>query len=157
MDPHPDLEERMSKKLGVLASAVALALAACSGGSTTTGPTETVAVDISEIDSNTMEMTVDPQSVSAGGVEFDVTNSGELVHELVVFKTDLASDELPTNESGSEVSEDGAGLTLVDEVEDIGAGESKTLTVTLEPGHYVLICNIKGHYQKGLHADFDVS
>lgn len=147
----------MAKKLAILVSALVLVLVACSGDSTPTGPAETVAVDLSEVDANTMQMTVDPSSVTAGAVDFEVTNSGELLHELVIFKTDLASDELPTNDSGSEVLEDGSGLTLVDEVEDIEAGDSKTLSVTLEPGHYVLICNIKGHYDKGLHADFDVS
>lgn len=147
----------MSRKLTILASAMALALVACSGETATTGPAQTVTVDLTEVDSDTMQMTVDPQSVVAGEITFEVTNSGDLLHELVVFKTDLASDDLPTNESGSEVLEDGPGLSLVDEIEDIQSGDSGTLTVALEPGKYVLVCNIKGHYQKGLHADFEVS
>lgn len=47
--------------------------------------------------------------------------------------------------------------TLVDEVEDIPGGETATLNVTLDPGHYVIICNIKGHYRMGMESELTVS
>jgi uncharacterized cupredoxin-like copper-binding protein len=28
--------------------------------------------------------------------------------------------------------------------------------VTLAPGHYVAICNLPGHYQRGMHVGFSV-
>src|SRR5919197_5051661 len=60
------------------------------------------------------DFTVTPdESISpAGDVTFDVTNDAEQTHEFVVFKTDLAEDQLPTNEDG-DVDEEGEGVELV--------------------------------------------
>ena len=104
------------------------------------------------------------ESAPAGDVTFAVTNDGpEDTHEFVVFKTDLAPDALPTASDGS-VDEEGEGVELVDEIEDIAVGDTPTLTVSLDAGSYVLICNIveeEGdetivHYQQGMRTGFTV-
>jgi uncharacterized cupredoxin-like copper-binding protein len=104
-----------------------------------------------------------PASTAAGEVTFEVSNVGpEDVHEFVVFKTDLAPDALPTGEDGS-VDEEGEGLTLIDEIEDMAVGDTASLTVTLEAGSYALICNIydeseaESHYQEGMRVAFTVA
>jgi uncharacterized cupredoxin-like copper-binding protein len=103
-----------------------------------------------------------PDSAPAGEVTFDVTNIGpEDVHEFVVFATDLAPDALPTAPDGS-VDETGEGVELIDEIEDIAVDATPTLTVTLDAGSYVLICNIVeeegadtiAHYQQGMRVGF---
>jgi uncharacterized cupredoxin-like copper-binding protein len=103
-----------------------------------------------------------PDSAPAGEVTFNVTNIGpEDVHEFVVFATDLAPDKLPTAPDGS-VDETGEGVELIDEIEDIAVDATPTLTVTLDAGSYVLICNIveeEGadtivHYQQGMRVGF---
>jgi uncharacterized cupredoxin-like copper-binding protein len=103
-----------------------------------------------------------PDSAPAGEVTFNVTNIGpEDVHEFVVFATDLAPDALPTAPDGS-VDETGEGVELIDEIEDIAVDATPTLTVTLDSGSYVLICNIveeEGadtivHYQQGMRVGF---
>lgn len=101
-------------------------------------------------------ITADPDSASAGEVTFDVTNDAEQTHEFVVFQTDLAADQLPTEEGG-DVDEAGEGVEHVDEVEDIEGGSTQSLTVNLDSGSYVLICNLPGHYGQGMHAGFTVS
>ena len=101
-------------------------------------------------------ITADPDSASAGEVTFDVTNDAEQTHEFVVFQTDLAADQLPTEEGG-DVDEAGEGVELVDEIEDIEGGSTQSLTVNLDAGSYVLICNVPGHYAQGMHAGFTVS
>ena len=68
-------------------------------------------------------VTVDPDSASGGRVTFDITNDAEQTHEFVVFKTDLAPDQLPTDEDG-DVDEAGEGVEHVDEVEDIEGGST---------------------------------
>ena len=93
---------------------------------------------------------------SAGDITFDITNDAEQTHEFVVFKTDLAADQLPTDENG-DVDEAGEGVELVDEIEDIEGGSTQSLTVNLDAGSYVLICNLPGHYGQGMHAGFTVS
>lgn len=101
-------------------------------------------------------ITLDSNSAPAGEVTFDVTNDAEQTHEFVVFQTDLAEDQLPTDENG-DVDEEGEGVTLVDEIEDIEDGSSQSLTVNLDAGSYVLICNIPGHYRQGMHTSFSAS
>ena len=85
---------------------------------------------------------------------FQINNAGTVVHEFVVMKTDLAADKLPIDTSKGVVSEETSGLTVIDEVEDIAIGATPSLAVTLPAGHYVLICNLPGHYAGGMHADF---
>lgn len=113
----------------------------------------------------------DPDSAPAGEITFTADNEGTIEHELVIIKTDLAPDALPTNEDGT-VNEDAEGLEVIDEIEEFEAGRSESLTVTLEPGKYVLICNIcnigpsseeeaghmehEAHYKEGMHAAFTV-
>ncbi|MGH2656547.1 MAG: hypothetical protein ACRDIZ_07610 [Actinomycetota bacterium] len=138
---------------GLLAAALlaGLALPACAGGG------GTVAVTL-------QEFAVIPaqDSVSAGEVTFEVENIGpEDVHEFVVIRTDLAPDALPTDGNGV-VEEEGAGMEVIDEIEDIPVGETQSLTVDLDAGNYVLICNIwdeeeeEAHYAMGMRTAFTV-
>jgi uncharacterized cupredoxin-like copper-binding protein len=101
-------------------------------------------------------ITLDESSAPAGDVTFDISNDAEQTHEFVVFKTDLAEEQLPTNEDG-DVDEEGEGVTHIDEVEDIEAGATESLTVELDAGNYVVLCNLPGHYKQGMHASFTVS
>ena len=134
------------QRLFVVPAAVALAFAAGScGGDGGIGATE---VDYS--------ITLDGSSAPAGDVTFDITNDAEQTHEFVVFKTDLPEDQLPTNADG-DVDEEGEGVTHIDEVEDITAGSTESLSVTLDAGSYVVLCNLPGHYRQGMHASFTVS
>jgi uncharacterized cupredoxin-like copper-binding protein len=101
-------------------------------------------------------------SAPAGDVTFEVTNDGpEDVHEFVVLRTDLDPADLPVDENGV-VSEEGEGIEVVDEIEDIPVGDSQELTVSLEAGSYVLLCNIwssdesEAHYQLGMRVAFTV-
>ena len=75
----------------------------------------------------------------------------QVMHEMVVIKTDTKAGDLPTNSAG-EASEDGS----IGEVADLAAGQSKSLTLDMKPGHYALICNLPGHYAAGMYADFTV-
>jgi uncharacterized cupredoxin-like copper-binding protein len=103
-------------------------------------------------------ITLDESSVAAGSVTFDVTNEGPSTHEFVVFKTDLDPGALPTKEENGVqiVDEAGAGVTHIDEIEDIEKGTTKTLKVDLQAGHYVLLCNLPAHYQSGMHVGLTV-
>lgn len=94
--------------------------------------------------------------LSAGEHTFDVQNEAGQTHEFVVVKTDLAEDQLPTDDAG-DVDEQGEGIEPVDEVEDVEAGSSQSLTVNLDAGTYVVLCNLPGHYRQGMHATLTVS
>jgi uncharacterized cupredoxin-like copper-binding protein len=133
--------------LMVVALLVTTALTGCASG-----PSK---VDVSL---TTYVITLSTDSVKAGDVVFHVTNDAtDLVHEFVIFKTDLPEDQLPLTAENI-VDEEGTGITFINEVEDVEQGTSKDLTVTLEPGRYVLICNTaeNNHYTHGMHIVFTV-
>lgn len=97
-------------------------------------------------------------SAPAGEITFSVTNNGpDDIHEFVIVRTDLEPGDLPTDENGA-VDESGDGVEVVDEVEDIGVGDTREVTVDLEAGSYVLLCNIadenEAHYAEGMRAAF---
>jgi uncharacterized cupredoxin-like copper-binding protein len=142
-------------------SIVALA-AACGPGQPTAAPTAAAPTAVTVTLQEWAVVPV-PASVAAGAVTFAVTNSGpEDIHEFVVLKTDLDPGALPVDSTGT-VTEEGAGITVVDEIEDIPVGETQELTVTLAAGKYVLLCNIysadeqEAHYAMGMRIAFDVT
>jgi len=97
-----------------------------------------------------------PSTVKAGQVTFHVTNEDTSdTHEFVIFKTDLEPGNLPLDDTGN-VDESAPSLTHIDEIPDMAPGDVKDLTVTLDPGKYVAICNLPGHYQAGMYAGFTV-
>lgn len=103
-----------------------------------------------------------PASVPAGPVTFRATNSGpEDEHELVIVRSDLAPEALPTKADGS-VDEEGEGVDAINEIEEFPVGETQSLTVDLRSGSYVLLCNIydeteqESHYQEGMRLGFTV-
>jgi uncharacterized cupredoxin-like copper-binding protein len=132
----------------VLFVAVAVSGTACSSDSGGIGTT---------LDEWTI--TLGETSGASGEITFDISNEGAKVHEFVVFQTDLAEDQLPTTTEEGEiiVDEAGEGLTAVDEVEDIAPGSDASLTVNLQPGTYVVLCNRPGHWENGMHATFTVA
>jgi hypothetical protein len=139
-----------TSRVWLLATGVLLPLVGCDSGSSVDVTLQEFAVSTSE------------SSASSGEVTFDVTNKGpDDTHEFVVIRTDLDPTELPTDETGA-VAESGQGIEVVDEIEDIPVGESPSLTVDLDSGNYVLICNIfdeeeqESHYQQGMRTGFTV-
>lgn len=88
--------------------------------------------------------------VTAAKVTFVVSNTGKIKHEFVVLRTGTPAGKLPVQ--SARASEPGK----VGEIAAFDPGKTKTLTLTLKPGHYALICNLPGHYQAGQWADFTV-
>ncbi len=90
-----------------------------------------------------------PAVGTAGKVTFNVQNAGAIPHEFVVLRTAKPAGSLL---KGAEADEAGN----VGEIGDLQPGQAKTLSLSLKPGHYALICNLPGHYKAGQHADFTV-
>ncbi|MEP6660427.1 MAG: hypothetical protein ABJD24_10970 [Acidimicrobiales bacterium] len=95
-------------------------------------------------------------TLNAGAVSFRVTNTGPETHELVLVETDLDPSELPLEADGITVDEDAPQLRKVTALEGIRLGQTRTVRVNLRPGHYVLFCNLEGHYLGLMHTGIDV-
>lgn len=146
---------------------IALAMSACatSQASPSSAPSATAAGGGSTVQVTLQEWAVvaTTTSVVAGEVTFRVKNTGpEDIHEFVVLKTELDPGALPTDARGA-VTETGAGIEVIDEIEDMAVGDEQDLAVTLEAGKYVLLCNIydetekEAHYRMGMRTPFDVT
>jgi uncharacterized cupredoxin-like copper-binding protein len=107
-----------------------------------------VSVDLGEF-----FVTPDVDAIEAGPVTFSASNEGAIPHALVIIKTDTPAGEIPVE--GGKVDEDAVG-EVVGEIEEFDAGLTLAGTFELEAGKYALICNIAGHYEGGMHAEFTV-
>jgi len=66
-----------------------------------------------------------PQQIASGSVTFNVKNDGAVEHNFVIQEANVRLD-------------------------GIQPGQAKTLTVTLKPGTYTVVCDIPGHAEAGM-------
>src|SRR5262245_48036245 len=95
-------------------------------------------------------VTLSTDHVKPGKVVFNVKNiSGDEDHELLL--TNAASpDALPMDPSGARVDED--KLKGLKELGDVHPGKTRSTTLRLKPGKYMLFCNEAGHFKAGMYA-----
>ena len=89
--------------------------------------------------------------VPAGTVSFLIRNQGPTTHEVIFVKTDRAPGRLPLQDDGLTVDEEGDGIKFLEEVEGLDIDDRETLILDMAPGHYVLYCNLEGHYLGGMY------
>jgi uncharacterized cupredoxin-like copper-binding protein len=128
-------------------------LAACLLGCGSSTPNPPGAIQIS-LEDFKVHMAV--TTAQSGNITFHVRNDGPSTHEINVDRTDIAADKLPLRADGLSVAEDSPDLKRIGSIEIIEAGDVKNLTLNLPPGHYVLYCNLEGHYLGQMHASIDV-
>ncbi|MEO7980642.1 MAG: hypothetical protein ABI807_07105 [Sporichthyaceae bacterium] len=104
-----------------------------------------------------------PRAFAAGTVSLVATNRGWRTHELVVLPLAAGqrAGQRPVHADG-EVDEEGdlgeasascsAGIG-----EGIRAGTVGWTTLTLAPGRYELVCNLRNHYANGMHQEIRVT
>jgi uncharacterized cupredoxin-like copper-binding protein len=94
--------------------------------------------------------------IKAGDVRLMLINRGPTVHELVLARTELRASKLPIGPDGLSVSEHDPAVKKIDEVPEVRLHQRVEFDVHLRPGHYVLFCNLEGHYLSGMHQDLTV-
>ena len=135
------------------AAAAALALLATTVGLGSAGATPARTQAPSKVAVVLSEWKVVPSvaKVRAGKVTFSVRNAGAIEHELVVLRTDSHHHALTVKKAVAvETGRQG-------EIPKIVPGQVRSLTLSLKPGKYVLICNLLGHYRAGQFAALRVS
>lgn len=157
---------RRSRVVALVAVA-GLLLVACGGGDKKTSAATTTAevtvpadatkvtVTVGETDLTHQYMKASSVQIPAGTVSFEVVNEGKKKHEMIVLNTPTKAADLEYDADKDRIVEEEG--TVVDEAEDVEAGTSAILNVDLDAGHYVLVCNIKGHYRMGMVTDLQVS
>ena len=121
---------------GVALLAVAAAVVACGGGSTTSNaPATPVPSGVIAVEAKEYAFTPSAITVPAGSVTFSIRNVGSQEHEFEIFKGDQ----------------------VIDEVEGIVPGLTKNATVTLAAGDYTFVCKLNGHDQLGMKGTLTVT
>ena len=97
-------------------------------------------------------------TVTAGTKSLQITNAGTVQHELLIFRPDASIDpaSLPVGPEGN-VNEEAPGLNKVSDGDNIDPGKSQSRQMDLsQPGTYVFVCNLPGHYKLGMWAQVTV-
>jgi uncharacterized cupredoxin-like copper-binding protein len=98
-------------------------------------------------------------TLTAGVKTLQITNAGAMQHELLVFHPSASIDpnNLPTDSNGG-INEDAPGINKISDGDNIDPAGTQTRTVDLtQPGTYVFVCNLPGHYKLGMHTIVTVS
>lgn len=171
----------------VLATAAALLLGACSsddggdvrsigddsGPESVTGtefcvPVGDIATADTVIPTDLREWAIIPEtdSVGAGSIGFATENTGAESHEMVVARAE-SIESLPTAEDGAVDEAAFSGdQELIGEVEAYPSGDACDGTFEMDPGDYVLFCNIveeepdgriESHFAEGMATTFTVT
>lgn len=137
--------------IGLLIAVLAIGAIACGGDG------KVVGVRLLEF-----SVIPDTNTVAPGNVTLKAVNDGTEQHELVIIRTDLAANELPTNDDGSV---DEAQVEVIDRIAEFESGGTESTTISFKAGSYVLICNLvieqEGaepdiHYALGMRLAFEV-
>jgi len=160
----------------------ALAITACSGGSSGNGMgggmgsndghgsghasrTQNTPHRAGQFRLDEWRITADAKQLPSGSQTITALNTGNEIHELVIVRAADAAG-LPTKSDGS-VDEKAIENIKVGEIADVAAGSSKHATFDLSPGTYVVFCNIvesmamggamqHTHFELGMHTTFTV-
>jgi len=142
----------MRTRLCVATALVLLAAAAtaCSSESASSAPSPEAGIATTLTD-----FKIQPAETEAlaGPVTFDLTNDGPSDHSFYVVRTDLPEDQLPVTDHVVDLNQ----LEVVGQIDKVEFDTQRSLTVDLEPGSYVMFCNLTGHYESDMHTAFTVT
>lgn len=103
-----------------------------------------------------MGINANPKSVRRGPITFKVTNlASRIIHEVIVARLSDGAEKLPYDETTQLVDE--TALQTFGSVKEIEPNKSAALTLDLQPGTYLLYCNLPGHYMAGMWTLIDVT
>ena len=101
-------------------------------------------------------VTLSTDHVKPGKVVINVKNtSTDEDHELLLVKTDSEPNAMPMDADGVRVDED--KLKGMKELGDVHPGKSRSNTLNLKAGKYLLFCNEAGHFKAGMYTILTVA
>jgi uncharacterized cupredoxin-like copper-binding protein len=110
-----------------------------------------------------MRLSLDKNTVAAGGVSFVAINGGSVSHELVILPladgqivgTRTVGPDARIEESGS--LGEASATCAAGGGDGIAPGSSGWVTETLRAGRYEIVCNLPGHYAAGMYAQLVIT
>lgn len=102
------------------------------------------------VDAHDSKFTPGRLETKAGQVKIVLYNKGKIMHRLGIVQTNRASGDLPVVRD--QISE----TRIIEEIAAVEPGKKGTITVQLDPGRYVIVDNLPGHYTDGMHGELIV-
>ena len=134
--------------IAICSAALVIVVASASAGGTRSAADSEINVTMGKPQEYSLK--AGPVSAKAGEVALVVRNRGKITHEFILLRTPIKAAKLkPRAEEPDKVVEPGFVL----ELEDVEPGHRVTIVMPMKKGHYVLLCNIEGHYGNGMRAD----
>jgi len=141
----------------VLPAALLLVILLAACGSTGEGGDLDVTLD-------EYSVVTDVNTLPEGPIKLDIKNDGSIEHELLIVRSDIPGAELPTKDDGS-FDDDAGGVDVKHDIDELEAGDETSRSYSLDPGNYVLLCNIvedidgteTSHYAQGMWTEFTVT
>ena len=163
------MNKRWSRRTLVLLVAVtAVVFVGCGGGSDSGNANEggggsdeaaSAPIPTLTITTEDFKFSTDQPSVPAGWVQVDQVNKGKEPHEVQIFKLNegVTFDQFAKDQGGPGIAKLAVPAGGTSGSAGINPGETESVTLNLEEGHYALICFVHGHNQKGMYAPFEVT
>ncbi len=141
----------------VLPAALLLVILLAACGSTGEGGDLDVTLD-------EYSVVIDVDTLPEGPIKFDIKNAGAREHELLIVRSDIPGAELPTKDDGS-FDDNAGGVVVKRDIDNIEVGDKTSRSYALDPGNYVLLCNIvedidgteTSHYAQGMWTEFTIT
>ena len=97
----------------------------------------------------TMGIKVSDVYVKPGDITFEVVNASEdTYHEMIIARLKDMTQIFPYNNNEERVEEE--KIMDLGEVSELEPGGTGALRINLQPGSYLLFCNIPGHFRAGM-------
>jgi uncharacterized cupredoxin-like copper-binding protein len=98
-----------------------------------------------------------PKRLLEAAVVLQAANFGTIQHELLVFQSNLPPANFPLDADGN-IIENGPGINLISDGDNLDPGTTQQRTIDLsQPGSYLFVCNIPGHFKAGMFAPVTVT
>jgi uncharacterized cupredoxin-like copper-binding protein len=118
-------------------------------------PLSPAPVVLSSVTLGDMIVTPSSTTIPSGKYNVTITNAGKVAHELLVFHTDIAPADLQV-EADDKVAEDAPGFKTSDgDNLDPAASQARVIDLS-QPGTYLFVCNLPGHFMAGMHSTVTV-
>ena len=116
----------------------------------------TVTVKLAGEGGGAMKIDLDKTTIPGGDVIFNVANHAMSDgHEMILVKLNSPDEKIPVDTAKHRIDE--KQIDALGEVAELKPSGTGTLTATLQPGAYVVLCNIKGHFEAGMATKLTVT
>jgi hypothetical protein len=108
------------------------------------------------VETTDIGLSVGQSTLRSGKIRLEIKNEGISPADFFVLKTDMRAAALPLDADG-EIDTGADGIEVLETIDGIAPGDTETVTIELDSGHYVMLSDTEEPHVPGLGADITVS